>query len=74
MAQWIDRLSLLLVSCERDENCALTDREIAIETEREKALEELKAVKLAFAEELRLYHEAFHPVCVPASTEREYMM
>ena len=37
-------------------------------------LEELKAVKLAFAEELRLYHEAFHPVCVPASTEREYMM
>jgi len=60
--EWIDRLSLLLVSCERDKNCALTDREIAIETEREKALEELNAVKSAFAEELRLYHESFHPV------------
>jgi HAD superfamily 5'-nucleotidase-like hydrolase len=60
--EWIDRLSLLLVSCERDENCALSEREIAIESEREKALEELGAVKAAFAEELRLYHESFHPV------------
>jgi len=50
------------VSCERDSNCAFTDREIAIETEREKALEELISVKTAFAEELRLYHESFHPV------------
>jgi hypothetical protein len=46
--EWIDRLSLLLVSCERDENCALTEREIAIETEREKALEELAAVKVSY--------------------------
>lgn len=60
--EWIDRLSLLLVSCERDENCALTDREVAIETEREKAVEELNAVKTAFADELRQYHESFHPV------------
>jgi len=60
--EWIDRLSLLLVSCERDENCAMSEREIAIESEREKAQEELAAVKAAFSEELRLYHESFHPV------------
>ncbi|EKX41962.1 hypothetical protein GUITHDRAFT_112094 [Guillardia theta CCMP2712] len=60
--EWVDRLSLLLVSCDEDEACALTDRRESIASELEKAKEEIRTVKTVYAEELLMYHSAFHPV------------
>jgi len=60
--EWVDRLSLLLVSCQNDEACSLTAKVDQIEEELTKAQQELKAVTVAFSEELRTYHQSFHPV------------
>jgi len=60
--EWVDRLSLLLVSCDEDEACALTERRESIASELAKAKEEIRTVKAVYAEELLMYHSAFHPV------------
>jgi len=60
--EWVDRLSLLIISCENEEECQLYNKKGEMQEELEKAIQEQKAVKLAFSNELRMFHEAFHPV------------
>jgi len=60
--EWVDRLSLLIVSCSNEEECAVYDKIDEMRAELSKAREELKAVKESYSEDLRLFHEAFHPV------------
>jgi HAD superfamily 5'-nucleotidase-like hydrolase len=61
--EWVDRLSMLLVSCDNDETKGdLTARRDSIEKELLKAQSELLNIKHAFSNELREYHEKFHPI------------
>jgi len=60
--EWGDRLALLLVDCNNDDNCAVSSKGEQIEAELRKAREELQEVTKAFAEELKQLHESFHPV------------
>eukprot|EP00283_Hemiselmis_rufescens_P003923 CAMPEP_0173435748 /NCGR_PEP_ID=MMETSP1357-20121228/15566_1 /TAXON_ID=77926 /ORGANISM="Hemiselmis rufescens, Strain PCC563" /LENGTH=560 /DNA_ID=CAMNT_0014400767 /DNA_START=257 /DNA_END=1939 /DNA_ORIENTATION=+ len=60
--EWVDRLSLLIVSCNNKEECVVFDRIDEIEAELAKAREELQTVKNLYASEVKEFHEAFHPV------------
>lgn len=58
----VDRLSLLLISCENEEECSLYDKRDEMFAELEKAKEEHNDAKQAFSDELLSFHESFHPI------------